>query len=559
MKKHHGDSFSTANDILATMTTSTSSSRGTESPSQIQKSGRRANSYYQVRLSLRVALLLIVLPHLAGRWIQQHRTVWAAAIREMGTAIILQFVPIPVLDETRSARRNASTTTRQHQERDEEAAAKTPVFEATSGSSVVHHWYSNSSTPTTTTAARAVQGRVPVDGPTGKDENTMSNFCVDGSSSRAMSPTATSDSSSSCDDHNHHHRRHHHHEPAAAFLGQHLLVDLDRLDAVVLASEARLAQALVQLAADNSWTMLSYRCHSSSGNSSSDGIDDNNNSSFGGHGDVVSCVAVLLESHVSLYAFPARGILALDIFMRGRDSSLLSLLPYIETMFGGMPSSRALFGGDDDYDDDGSEPPPPPSRPHMAWSHKRRGFSTVSHEDSDYHRVLGCKNDEKTQVVQEKTALQDVQIVDIADGVSSPEDRALYLDGVLQSRRRNEAVYHEALVHAGMVVHPHPQRVAVVGGGAGAILREVLKHNTVEEVVMIEMDESLIAIAREYLPEWSDCTSFVGSPTASCFDDPRVTIMFTDAVVWFMKHFGSETSSTHGAVEPFDVIILDAL
>jgi S-adenosylmethionine/arginine decarboxylase-like enzyme len=572
---------------MATRTTATcdkeSSSWSTESPRLIQtSSGRRASSphYYQVRLSLRAALSLtvgsLVLPHLAGRWVQQHhRTVWAATIREMGTtAIILQFLPI--LDENTTSR---NTTSRRHQEEHDEAvAAKTPaVFEATSGSSVVHHWYSNSSTTTTittNTVRAAVQGQVlPVGGPPTckNDEKTISNSCcvVDGIS--PMSPTASSyssSSSSSGEDHHHHHRRrHHHHEPAAAalFLGHHLLVDLDRVGAAFLASEARLVQALVQLAADNSWTMLSYHCHNNS--NSSDGSDDNNNkSSFGGHDGnvVVSCVAVLLESHVSLHAFPGRGILALDIFTRRRDSpALLSLLPNIETMFGGMSSSRALFGGDDFDNDDGSEPSPPPSRPRMAWSHKRRGFTSVRHEGSDYHRMLGNKNDEKIQVLRETTAVQDVQIVDITDG-AGPVDRALYLDGVLQSRRLDEAVYHEALFHAAMVVHPHPKRVAVVGGGTGAILREVLKHNTVEEVVMMEMDERLVAIAREHLPEWSDCTFLVGSsPTAtssSCFDDPRVTIMVTDAVVWFMKQFGSATSSsTNGADEPFDVIILDAL
>lgn len=90
-------------------------------------------------------------------------------------------------------------------------------------------------------------------------------------------------------------------------------------------------------------------------------------------------------------------------------------------------------------------------------------------------------------------------------------DRVLYLDGVLQSSLYGDAPYHEGLVHPAMISHPNPRRVAIIGGGEGATLREVLKHNTVDEVVMIDIDRELIAMAKEHLPGWNDCSDLVES------------------------------------------------
>jgi spermidine synthase len=135
-------------------------------------------------------------------------------------------------------------------------------------------------------------------------------------------------------------------------------------------------------------------------------------------------------------------------------------------------------------------------------------------------------------------------------------DRIIFLDGVLQSRLSGDAAYHETLVHPGMFAHPNPKRVAIIGGGEGATLREVLKHDTVETVFMVEIDEMMVQVSREFLPSWSDCSNVVGS-TPNCFDDPRVELHHMDAFKWFIENFSS--NGTEAAVEPFDVIIMDAL
>jgi spermidine synthase len=96
--------------------------------------------------------------------------------------------------------------------------------------------------------------------------------------------------------------------------------------------------------------------------------------------------------------------------------------------------------------------------------------------------------------------------------------RVLVLDGKTQSAEGEEFVYHEALVHPAMVTHPQPRSVFIGGGGEGATAREVLRHATVEEVVMVDVDQEVVEMAREHLPFHQ-----------GAFHDPRLRLHFADA------------------------------
>ena len=133
-------------------------------------------------------------------------------------------------------------------------------------------------------------------------------------------------------------------------------------------------------------------------------------------------------------------------------------------------------------------------------------------------------------------------------------DRFVLLDGWLQSTSHDEAAYHEGLVHPALFAHSDPKRVAIIGGGEGATLREVLKHKSVEEAIMIEIDEIMVNVSREFIPAWSDCSDFEGS-AAWCGDDPRATMYYEDAFAWFMDRYIDGADSN----EKIDVIIMDAL
>ena len=121
---------------------------------------------------------------------------------------------------------------------------------------------------------------------------------------------------------------------------------------------------------------------------------------------------------------------------------------------------------------------------------------------------------------------------------------------MLQSRSFGEAAYHESLVHPAMFAHKNPRRAAILGGGEGATLREVLKHKTVEKVTMIDIDKEFVELARDHLSEWNDCSRIVGS-TDCCFDDQRAELLFVDAIRFFLDRPSD--------AEPFDIIVADVL
>lgn len=375
-----------------------------------------------------------------------------------------------------------------------------------------------------------------------QSENKKWVKCIDSESGNTICHNEEHPSSSSSDDEDEEEI----HEPA----GQHLLVDIENLDAGFLNSKERLARAMMDLVDLSGLTLLSYHCHEMEPSG-------------------VSCAGVLLESHVSFHTWPAQGVITLDLFTCG-PASLVPYVPVLEKLFCiGRKTAR-----------EGEELEPP----HMLWSYKRRGFRNETAYDASagdiYNAMYSLMElENKTQIAALKTGFQDVEIFDIIhprfrtpeqyqrslsnDGSyesQHPElflpDRIVFLDGVTQSRRYGEAAYHETLVHPAMFSNPNPEYVAIIGGGEGATLREVLKHKTVKQVIMIEIDKGMVDMSRKYLPEWSYCGNLVGS-TASCFDDPRVTVYYQDAVKWFIDQYSPEKESREGPA--LDVIIMDAL
>jgi len=75
----------------------------------------------------------------------------------------------------------------------------------------------------------------------------------------------------------------------------------------------------------------------------------------------------------------------------------------------------------------------------------------------------------------------------------------LVLDGAIQTTTGDEFIYHEMITHIPLFSHPNPQNVLIIGGGDGGVLREVLRHKTVEKVTLVEIDKQVIEYSQKYL------------------------------------------------------------
>ena len=113
----------------------------------------------------------------------------------------------------------------------------------------------------------------------------------------------------------------------------------------------------------------------------------------------------------------------------------------------------------------------------------------------------------------------------------------LMLDGVCQLTTSDEFGYHEMMVHVPLMAIDAPKQVLVVGGGDGGVLREVLKHPTVERAMLCEIDRTVIDTALKFYPEIP----------GNAYDDERTVVVIADGC-----KFVAETD------ERFDAIIVDS-
>lgn len=108
---------------------------------------------------------------------------------------------------------------------------------------------------------------------------------------------------------------------------------------------------------------------------------------------------------------------------------------------------------------------------------------------------------------------QDIALLD-----TDPFGKVLIIDNKLQSAEVDEWVYHESLVHPALLYHSGPSKVFIMGGGEGATAREVLRHKSVRNVVMCDIDEDVVSFCSRYL-----------SANRDAFRSSRLELVIKDA------------------------------
>ena len=126
------------------------------------------------------------------------------------------------------------------------------------------------------------------------------------------------------------------------------------------------------------------------------------------------------------------------------------------------------------------------------------------------------------------------QRIDVFD---SPEfGRFLVLDGYMMLTQKDEFIYHEMITHVPLAVHPRAKDILVIGGGDGGVVRELVKYDDIESIDLVEIDEEVTRVCKEYLPF-----------TACSFDDPRVHLHFEDGLKF-----------VRSVKDKYDLIIVDS-
>ncbi|BAB07530.1 polyamine aminopropyltransferase [Halalkalibacterium halodurans] len=131
----------------------------------------------------------------------------------------------------------------------------------------------------------------------------------------------------------------------------------------------------------------------------------------------------------------------------------------------------------------------------------------------------------------EKTDFQQLDVIETEEF-----GNMLVLDGMVMTTEKDEFVYHEMVAHVPLFTHPNPKHVLVVGGGDGGVIREVLKHPSVEKATLVEIDGKVIEYSKKYLPS-----------IATALNDPRVDVQVDDGFLHIAK-----------AESAYDVIMVDS-
>lgn len=244
----------------------------------------------------------------------------------------------------------------------------------------------------------------------------------------------------------------------------------------------------------------------------------------------VSGVVVIQESHLAIHTWPEYGYAAVDLFTCGEMDAWISF-DYLKEKF--------------------------KSKQYSALEMKRGATQLLKRNSFDLstmrERAQEWRNpDMYTRNVwftdkDDDQALSLRYTGDVFYDVHSPYQRVriletykygkmLAIDDMVMTTEVDEYHYHEMISHPAIFTHGNAKNILVIGGGDGGCVRDVLKHEEVEKVTMVEIDGEVIEACKQYLPQ-----------IAAAFDNPKLDLKVGDGIA-FVKNAPDET---------YDIVIVD--
>jgi spermidine synthase len=296
-------------------------------------------------------------------------------------------------------------------------------------------------------------------------------------------------------------------------LGNHILVEFMNCDPKIMNDVAGIERDMVAAAQKAGATVINSTFHH-----------------FSPWG--VSGVVVIQESHLAIHTWPEYGYAAVDLFTCGEMDAWISF-DHLKECFGSTSySAIEMKRGSvnlltrNDFDMTSMR-----QRSIDAdWKNPDFYTRNVWFTDKDEDQALSLRfTGEVFYDVQ--SPFQRVRIIE-----SYKYGKMLALDDMVMTTIKDEFHYHEMISHPSLFTHGNARNILVIGGGDGGTVREILRHEGVEKVTMVEIDGEVIKACKEHLPQ-----------IAAAFDNPKLDLIVDDGIA-FIKNAAPET---------YDIIIVD--
>lgn len=258
-------------------------------------------------------------------------------------------------------------------------------------------------------------------------------------------------------------------------LGRHILVELNGCSAETLNDVSAVEKGMIEAAENAGATVVQSTFHH-----------------FSPYG--VSGVVVIQESHLAIHTWPEYGYAAVDLFTCGDTVDPWVSFDHLRQVFGAQNySAIEMYRGSHSLMkrvDFKIEEQREELQKKLEPSFQRNLWFT----DKDDNQALSLRYASDV-LFHKKSPYQKVRIYDtVAYG------KMLAIDDMVMCTERDEAHYHEMIVHPALQLHKEPKNILVIGGGDGGTVREVLRYPTVQKVTMVEIDEVVIEASKQFLP-----------------------------------------------------------
>lgn len=278
-------------------------------------------------------------------------------------------------------------------------------------------------------------------------------------------------------------------------LGRHILVEFFGCNAEILNEVSTIETGMVNAAEKAGATVINSTFHH-----------------FSPYG--VSGVVVIQESHLAIHTWPEYQYAAVDLFTCGDAVNPWDSFDFLKEVFeaknySALEMRRGSIDQLDRIDFDLSSMRAQATERQNPEKYTRNVWFT----DKDDHQALSLRYTGEV-LYRKQSPYQKVSVLE-----TTAYGKMLTLDNMIMCTERDEYHYHEMISHPVMLAHKNIKNILVIGGGDGGTIRELFKHESVEKITMVEIDEAVIEACKEHLPS-----------LACEFDNPKLELRIEDGI-----------------------------